>query len=156
MMNAGVMSHTWLSHVTHMNESCHTYISHDTHMNEALIWTRHVHITATRKGHQSLLWWMKESCHIHECVMSHIRMSHVTQVDESCTLQCHTRRASISSTLFSAVLATILLRCVPLYLRLYLRLCLCPRLRLLLRMHMRTRMHMCMHVSMKKGKIWSK
>jgi len=38
-----VMSHTWMSHVTHMNESCHTHewvmshtwMSHVTHMNES-------------------------------------------------------------------------------------------------------------------------
>ena len=60
------MSHIWMSHVTHMNESCHTYewvMSH--------IWMRHV----TN---------MNESCHTYECVMSHIWMSHVTHMNESC------------------------------------------------------------------------
>jgi len=61
-----VMSHIWMSHVTHMNEPCHTYewvMSH--------IWTSH----ATH---------MNESCHTYERVMSHISMSHVTHVNGSC------------------------------------------------------------------------
>ena len=67
-----VMSHVWMSHVTHewvtshMNESRHTYewvMSH--------IWKSHV-------TH------MNESRHTCECVMSHIWMSHVTHVNESC------------------------------------------------------------------------
>ena len=55
-----VMSHIWMSRVTHMTESCHTYewvVSH--------IWLSHV-------AH------MNESLRLHEGVMSHIRMSHVT------------------------------------------------------------------------------
>jgi len=49
-----VMSHIWMRHVTHMNESCYTYewvMSH--------IWMSHV-------TH------MNESCHTYEWVMSHI------------------------------------------------------------------------------------
>ena len=60
------MSHMWLSHVTHMNESCHTYewvMSH--------IWMSPVTHT-------------NESCHTYEWVMSHIWMSHVTHTNESC------------------------------------------------------------------------
>jgi len=55
-----VVPHVWMSHVTHMNESCHTYewvmshvwMSQDTQINE--------------------------SCHTHGRVMSHVWMSHVT------------------------------------------------------------------------------
>jgi len=57
--NEWVMSHTWLSHGTHKNESCHTYewvmchiCGHVTHVNG--------------------------SCHTNEWVMSHIWTSHVT------------------------------------------------------------------------------
>jgi len=56
----------WMSHVTHMNESCHTYewvISH--------VWMSHV----TR---------MNESSHTYEWVMSHVWMSRVTRMNESC------------------------------------------------------------------------
>jgi len=49
-----VMSHIWMSHVTHMNDSCHTYERVMSH-----IWTSHV-------TH------MNESCHTYEWVMSHI------------------------------------------------------------------------------------
>ena len=65
-MNKRVMSHIWMSHVTHMNASCHTYewlvshtwMSHVTHMNEPChIWMRRV---------------------LYEWVMSHRWMSHVT------------------------------------------------------------------------------
>jgi len=34
-----VMSHIWMSHVTHMNESCHTWMSHVTHMShKCVVW----------------------------------------------------------------------------------------------------------------------
>jgi len=73
------MSHIWMSHVTHVNESCqsyewvmsHMWMSHVNHMNEScytcewvmsIIWMSHVtHVN--------------ESCHTYECVMSHIWMS---------------------------------------------------------------------------------
>ena len=77
-----VMSHIWMSHVTHMNESCHTYgwvMSH--------IWMSHV-------THRNV------SCHTYECVMCNKRpslryslhllhsncqlSSHVTRMNESC------------------------------------------------------------------------
>jgi len=54
------MSRKYMSHVTHMNDSCHThtwFISHT--------WTSHV--TQTH-----------DSCHTREWVMSHKYMSHVT------------------------------------------------------------------------------
>jgi len=75
-----VMSHIWMHHVTHINESCntdewscHTYDWVMSHM-----WLRHV-------TH------MNESCHTHEWVMSHIWMSHVPRMDASChTYECIT------------------------------------------------------------------
>ena len=60
------MSHIWMSHVTHVNESCHIcewVMSH--------IW-------------MSLVTHMNQSCHMCEWVMSHIWMSHVTCVNEPC------------------------------------------------------------------------
>jgi len=68
------MSHVWMRHVTHMNESHHTYgwvMSH--------IWVSHV----TR---------INASCHTYEWVTSHIWMSHVTRMSES----CHTYKCVIS------------------------------------------------------------
>jgi len=66
-----VLSHTCMSHVTHINKSCHTYewvVSH--------IWT-------SRVTH------MNESCHTYERVVSHIWTSHVTHMNESChTFYC--------------------------------------------------------------------
>ena len=56
----------WMSHVTHVNESCHTCEWIMSHM-----WMHHVtHVNV--------------SCHTCECVMSHIWMGHVTHVNESC------------------------------------------------------------------------
>jgi len=60
--------HVWMSHVTHMHESCHTYIC---------IMSRT---------------WMSDGTHNHShvtygWVVAHICMSHVTLMDES----CHTR-----------------------------------------------------------------
>jgi len=63
------MSRTWMSHVTHINESYHTYewvMSH--------IWT-------------SPITHMNEWCHTHEWVMSHTWTSHVTHMNGSCHTQ---------------------------------------------------------------------
>ena len=59
-----VMAHIWMSHVTHMNETCHTYECVVPH-----IWMRHV----TR---------MNETCHTYERHI-HIWMSHATRMNES-------------------------------------------------------------------------
>jgi len=76
------MSHIWTGHVIHMNESCHTYErdmsyihmnAHRTHTNK----TRHTH---ARILHQSQNW----SRYTYERVMSHIWMSLVTRINESC------------------------------------------------------------------------
>ena len=83
-----VMSHTQMSHVTHMNESCHTHewvmslmsLSQVTHMNES----RHEndwavsHIWISHRTH------VDESCPTNGWVMSHPSMSHVTHKHESC------------------------------------------------------------------------
>jgi len=101
------MSHTWISHITHMDESRHAY--------ECVIlqvWkgrgTRKDCVCAWRPGgnvsleervlkgakhcpaRQTLTKHMNESCHTHECVMSNIWMGHViyerfmSYMDESC------------------------------------------------------------------------
>jgi len=78
-----IMSHIWMSHVTHMNESCPTYEWVMRH-----IWMRHVpHMNELRP--MSHIWMshvphMNESCATYECVMSHIWMSYVRLLDESC------------------------------------------------------------------------
>jgi len=69
--HAWVMSHTWMSHVTHMNESCHT---HEWAMSHT--WMSHVK-------------HMNESYHTHEWVMSHTWMSHVTRMNASCRALTH-------------------------------------------------------------------
>jgi len=61
-----VMSHVWMSHVTHVIESRHTYEWVTSH-----IWISHV----TQ---------VNESCHTYEWVMSHVWMSHVTHMNASC------------------------------------------------------------------------
>jgi len=83
-----VMSHIWMSHVTHMNESCHTYewvmshiqMSYVTHMNESCHTYRWVmsHIWMSHVTH------MNESWHTYRWVISQIQMSHVTHANESC------------------------------------------------------------------------
>ena len=68
---AWVMSHTWMSHVTHMHESCHAYECDVSHT-----WMSHVtHINAT--------------CHTYKWVMSHIEMLHISHINESCTTNDH-------------------------------------------------------------------
>ena len=89
-----------ISNVTQTNESCHTngrvishlWMSHVTHMNEPCKRTRHQ---------------MGESRHTYECVMSHVWMSLVTHMNESCqymwmshittmTGSCHTYEGVMS------------------------------------------------------------
>ena len=76
-----VMSHIWMSHVTHINE-----LSHVSHMNESC----HTHewLTSHYEGGMSHIWMrhlshMNESCHMYEWLMSHIWMSHVTHMHGS-------------------------------------------------------------------------
>ena len=70
--------HTWIVHVTHINESCLTWISYDTHE-----WV-------TSRKWMSHVAHMNESCRTREWVMSHAWMSHVTHksvilhIKESC------------------------------------------------------------------------
>jgi len=59
------MSHTWMRHVTHMNEACH---AHEWGMSRT--WMRHV-------TH------MNEACHAHEWGMSHTWMRHVTHMNDA-------------------------------------------------------------------------
>jgi len=62
-----VMPHVWISHGTHMNESCHTneesYHTYEQIMSN--IWMSH-------------FTHMNESCHTYGWVMSHVWMGHVT------------------------------------------------------------------------------
>ena len=59
------MSHTGMSHVTYMNESCHVQEWVMSHTGMSQVTCRN------------------ESCHLHEWVMSHTQMSHVTYTNES-------------------------------------------------------------------------
>jgi len=105
-----VMSHIWMSHGTHTNESCHTYewgmariwMSHGTHVNESwhtykcvLPHIRMSHVTHTSESWHTYAWvmahmWMRdcthmnESRHTYEWVMAHIWMGHGTHMNESC------------------------------------------------------------------------
>ena len=105
----GVMSHIWRSHVTHMNESCHTYewvmshiwMSHVTHMNESCytyewvmshLWVHLANAVESRCNtlqHPATLCNTQTRgiscvCDMTLCDTSHIRMSHVTYINESC------------------------------------------------------------------------
>jgi len=90
-----LVSKTWMSHITRMNECHHTYewvtlhlwMSHITHMSES----RHTYervMTHRRKTEHLLridLAFLRVMSHSRrECIMSHIWMSHVTHVYESC------------------------------------------------------------------------
>jgi len=89
------MSHIWMSHVTHMNESCHTYEGVMSHM-----WMSHVTHTGIEAPHRLILYkdesthestyeWVILSYHTYEWVISHIWMSHITHMNESC-MRAHT------------------------------------------------------------------
>jgi len=108
-----VMAHTWMSHGTHMTESwhthewvmAHTWMSHGTHMNES--WHTHEQVISHTCVYSLYLWnifpisaliftkicdisareYLRQlTCEGDACnwVMSHIRMSHVTHMHESC------------------------------------------------------------------------
>jgi len=83
-----VMSHTWMSHVTHVNESCrtckwvmsHTWMSHVIFANQS--WMRHANTCVTHGAleRNPCLLCGNESCHTRAWVMSHVRRSLVTHV----------------------------------------------------------------------------
>ena len=93
------MSHIWMSHVTHMNESCHTYewvmkhikMSHVTHIDESCdtyVWiTMAKYATVAIAGEQK---WMShvprifEAWRTYEWVTAHVWMSHGIHMNESC------------------------------------------------------------------------
>ena len=73
-----VMSHVWMRHVTHMNESCHTCEWVMSHM-----WMSHVtHMKYTAGIRRWGFNRYGKSCHRYEWIMSHIRMSHATHMNE--------------------------------------------------------------------------
>jgi len=87
-MRDDVKSHTWMGHVTHVNQACRTYewvmshiwMCHGTHLSDSC------HTCEWIMSHMSVrhVTDMNESCHTCEWVMSHIWMSHVTPINASC------------------------------------------------------------------------
>jgi len=101
-------SHIWVSHVTHMNEPCHTcdwvmshkcmnhvtcvtwiVMSHVTRVDQIVLYTcvtRPIHlcdIFLSSHIWMSHVTYMNESCHVYRWVASHIWMSHVTDIKET-------------------------------------------------------------------------
>jgi len=72
-----VTSHIWMSVVAHMNESCHTVA----HLPRSYVTHSRFHMwhTGGPAVQRHSVFEINESCHTYEWVMSHIRMSHVTQ-----------------------------------------------------------------------------
>jgi len=79
-----LMPHERMSHVTYMNESCYTYEWVMSHIQWVISHTWMSHVTHMDELWMSHVTHMNESCHAYEWVMSHIWMSHVTHVNESC------------------------------------------------------------------------
>jgi len=98
-----VTSRIWMSHVTHMDESCHAnrfvmsriWMSHVTHLTALVMG----HVTYTEESQWTHVWVMSciwisqvthlttpknESCYTHRWVMSRIWGSHTTHMGESC------------------------------------------------------------------------
>jgi len=96
----GVMSHIWVSHVTHTSESrLDDLIQRLVRVYEWAIWMSHVtHLSESCHTYEWVkAWWphtttgaciwmsnMNESCRTFVWVMPHIWMSHVTHMNESC------------------------------------------------------------------------
>jgi len=105
-----VMSHIWMSHVTHLNESQHTWMRYATYTNRSgqnmCLWLSHVthsnescHVTHMNVSvshiwmgqvemfvccHNPWLYFLNESCHTHESVLSHMWRRRVTLLNVSC------------------------------------------------------------------------
>ena len=107
-----VMSHIWMSHVSHRNKACltyecHTYewvmsnmwMSHVKHVNKSRIWMSHV---PDMDGSCLTYEWviarmcMSRALHVNESwlkykgLMSRIEMSHVTHIDKSSLMYMYT------------------------------------------------------------------
>ena len=95
------VSHIWLRHVTHMNESRHACIKwlETIREAEAVLWVSHVtQMTESRHTYD----WLR---HTYDCIMSHNWLRHVTHMNASRhTYDCATshRRASDSKTIRGA------------------------------------------------------
>ena len=99
--NEWVMSHIWMSHVTHTNEPCRTYgwgtdstnikeSRTNIHYPPSMVSHTWVSIIKSRMQH---VWTCgcvtlinKSQANIHHppCNMSHIQVSHITHINESC------------------------------------------------------------------------
>ena len=81
-----VMSHIWMSHVTHMKEACHTYewgMSHRVMSHESCVMSRSItlsrHVTQLSLSHSL----------VKSCIMSHIQIIPATHMNEKCrSLYC--------------------------------------------------------------------
>jgi len=85
-LNLWVMSHMWMSHVTHMNASfwtCQCIMSH--------MWMSHVtHMNASCRAYECVMSHMNASCRTYEWVMSMNESCHTYEWVMSCiTTQCH-------------------------------------------------------------------
>ena len=114
-----VMSHMWMSRITHVNGSCHTYawvIAHVRKPCHTCEWVishicqRYVDKARTEMSqhtHQRVMSHMctnhgthiNESCHAHQSVISHTSTRYVTHINES----CHTHQRVMSHTSTSHV-----------------------------------------------------
>ena len=80
-----VMSHIWMSHVTHINKPCHwIWMSRVTHINDSFHtceWVR-LNISTSRVTRRNQFIWMSHIMHelrpTYDWVMSHVTISHVT------------------------------------------------------------------------------
>jgi len=74
-----VMSHIWMSHVTHMNKSYRTYEWVMSHIQMSHV----AHVNGSCHTYQCVMsrTWMSHTC---EWVLSHVWMSHVTHINGSC------------------------------------------------------------------------
>jgi len=77
------MSHIWMSHVTHLNESCHTHewVMPHTWMSPSTHKTRFISFHAQDAIHSCV--WHDVCCSVLQWVMSHTWMSHATHLNES-------------------------------------------------------------------------
>jgi len=90
-----IVTHVWKLHVTYVNKSCNTQQRLEGLHHEHVVTNVVTNDKASVSGRSTctnlisninLIRNINESCHTYEWVMSHIWMSHVTHMDESCLI----------------------------------------------------------------------
>jgi len=100
--SAGVMSHIWMSHVTHLNKLCltsegvmsHSWMSHHTHLNDSSEWTMSYtwvsHVTHLSKSQHTYEWVTTQITDESPAVCTDLSRTMYSHESASCPFTTHT------------------------------------------------------------------